>query len=292
LKPRNSAIAAVVLALALTPSCAELNKQLKDMGVNTDTDQMVDAVKTVGGATELMGYDEELALGGALALEVVSRFGGTVKDKKLQRYIATIGSAVAANSNRPDIPYFFAVLKSNEPNAFACPGGYIFITKGLLKLMKDESELAGTLAHEIAHVTEKHALKVIRRGKLLGGLTKVTMKTLNMDNDLFDGVINDMMTTIFDKGFDKGMEYEADAVGTEYLYRVGYATTGVKRIVEAYKEKVPENDSSVFKTHPSPEKRIDEMKDLLEEQKYQGTDNRPVLTARFGSFINSAVLSR
>ena len=123
-----------------------------------------------------IGYQEELAIGGAVALEAVARFGGLWENPEVEKYVATVGAAVASTSDRPDIPYYFGILNAEEPNGFACPGGYIFLSKGLLRLVQNEAQLAAVLGHEIAHVTKRHALEQIRRSKVLSGASEVTLQ--------------------------------------------------------------------------------------------------------------------
>src|SRR5690606_17130438 len=105
-------------------------------------------------ALEPIGVEEEITLGEAVALEAFSRFGGEYPNQDWTRYVNLVGQTVAEVSDRPTLPYHFAILNSQEQNAFAAPGGYIFITVGLLKSLKNEAELAGVLAHEVAHVTQ------------------------------------------------------------------------------------------------------------------------------------------
>ena len=126
-------------------------------------------------ALQPIGEEEEVTIGQAVAVEAFSRFGGEYDDASLTRYVTLIGQTIAETSDRPNLQYHFAILNSQEQNAFATPGGYIFITIGLLKALKNEAELAGVLAHEIAHVTQKHMLETIRRGALLSNVSELTL---------------------------------------------------------------------------------------------------------------------
>ena len=106
-------------------------------------------------ALQPIGEEEEIVLGEAVAVEAFSRFGGEYPNQAWNRYINLVGNTIAEVSDRPTLNYHFAILNSQEQNAFAAPGGYIFITVGLLKTLKNEAELGGVLAHEVAHVTKK-----------------------------------------------------------------------------------------------------------------------------------------
>ena len=91
-----------------------------------------------------------------------------VKDESLQKYVNQVGRWVASQSERADLPWKFGVIESTDLNAFAAPGGYVLITKGLYQKLQNEAQLAGVLGHEIAHVTKKHQLKVLQKQQLLG----------------------------------------------------------------------------------------------------------------------------
>jgi len=228
-------------------------------------------------------YEEEKAIGGSLAVEVFNRFGGAYNNIPLQRYIALVGQAVADVSDRPDIDYHFAILNSEEANAFATPGGYVFVSIGLLRLLENEAQLAGVLGHEIAHITHKHALGTIKRGKALQGLTSLTLTAMNKDMGLFDKVINEVSEILFTRGLDKNLEFEADKVGTEYAYRLGYNPAGLKDFIKIL-GKSHKGESSIFSsTHPSPRERFGKL--VEKTKKYQATALYPVLTKRYQSEV-------
>ena len=183
-------------------------------------------------AFQPIGYEEEKAIGGSLAIEVFDKFGGMHTDAQLQKYVTLVGRAVADVSDRPDIDYHFAVLNTNQPNAFATPGGYVFVSVGLLRLLENEAQLAGVLGHEIAHITQKHALKTLQRGKVLSGLSGLTMAAMDKDSGLFDNVINEVSNVLFTRGLDKELEFEADKFGTDFAYRMGYQPAGLKEFLK------------------------------------------------------------
>lgn len=232
-----------------------------------------------------IGYDEELALGGAVAIEVFQRYGGSYENPKLLKYVNLVGNSVAQFSDRPNIPYHFAVLNSEEPNAFSTPGGYVFVTVGLLKKVRNEAELAGVLGHEIAHVTEKHALKTIQRGKALQGIGEFSLSVMNKDPNLFSSVVGEITTTLFQRGLDQAMEYDADRVGTQYAARVGYNSLGLRDFLSTLKRDEGNIQSIFFQTHPPVDKRVTRLeKEVLPfmEEGYQGA----LLQNRFATWVN------
>ncbi|MDQ7010563.1 MAG: M48 family metalloprotease, partial [Mariprofundaceae bacterium] len=110
--------------------------------------------------------EQEKILGRAVAARVIERFSIEDAPEKTY-YLNLVGTAIAQRSDRPDIGYHFAILATDDVNAYACPGGFIFVTRGVLDMVQDEAELAAVLAHEIAHVTERHIIKEMQKSKIM-----------------------------------------------------------------------------------------------------------------------------
>ena len=133
----------------------------------------LDLNKVVSGSAKLaqaaigVSDDDEAKIGREVAANLAARYG-LVDDPVKVLYVNLVGRAVVKHCDRSNIPYRFGILRTAEINALAAPGGYIFITEGLLNQLKDESELAGVLAHEITHVVERHVVKAIRQSNLIG----------------------------------------------------------------------------------------------------------------------------
>ena len=225
-------------------------------------------------------YSEEKALGGAIATQVFSRFGGSYNNKSLLQYVNLVGNSVAMFSDRSNIPYHFAILNNPEPNAFAAPGGYVFITTGLLRKIKNEAELAGVLGHEIAHISQKHTLRTLQRSRSIQGISELSLSLMDKNPAMFRNIINDISTILFEHGLDQKLEYEADRVGTEFAYRVGYNPRGLNDFLKTLRKIRGKERSIFFKTHPSPSHRINK---LLTEvlPNYRGIDKYRILTSRF-----------
>ena len=230
-------------------------------------------------ALQPIGEEEEIALGQAVAVEAFSRFGGEYDNPALTRYVNLVGETVAETSDRPNLNYHFAILNSQEQNAFAAPGGYIFITIGLLRTLKNEAELAGVLAHEVAHVTQKHMLETIRRGALLSNVSELTLSALKKDPQMFSNVIDEITDKLFTKGMDKEKEFEADAFGIEFAYRAGYHPDGLQHYLKTLQSQEGHAQSRFFTTHPSTGTRITKLKRLGAEF----SDGRafPLVSERF-----------
>lgn len=133
---------------------------------NLDLNKVVDTANKIGkGAKALapIGPQEERIIGESVALQIIGKYGGLVRDEAITRRVNLIGHALAYYSPRPVLAWRFGVLDSPSVNGFSAPGGFVFITRGLYELCDDDHALAAVLAHEIAHITGRHALKIIDR---------------------------------------------------------------------------------------------------------------------------------
>jgi len=236
-------------------------------------------------ALQPIGEEAEITLGEAVAVEAFSRFGGEYRDERLTRYINLVGKTIADVSDRPNLNFHFAILNTQEQNAFAAPGGYIFVTIGLLKTLKNEAELAGVLAHEVAHITQKHMLETIRRGALLSNVSELTLSAMNKDPKMFSNVIDEITDKLFTKGMDKDKEFEADVYGVEFAYRAGYHPSGLRDYLKTLKSQEGHAQSRFFTTHPSTRTRISKIEGLLGQ--YSDGMKFPVLTKRFQSYLGA-----
>jgi predicted Zn-dependent protease len=249
--------------------------------------------KILSGATQVlssakdMDYATERTIGESLALEGLQRFGKPVSNESLQQYLNLVGNAVAANSKRPTIPYQFAVLDSNVQNAFAAPAGVIFISRALLGIIENESELAGVLAHEVGHVAGKHAIRSIRRAQFLQGVGTITAASMKGDQGKqFESMIGDLQTVLFDKGLDKNMEFEADAAAMETAYRTGYDPRGLIIVLKKLQkiEASSPKKGSWFSTHPPLDERIARLEALLKN--YPDSASMAIVKSRFAKQVN------
>lgn len=235
-------------------------------------------------ALQPIGLKEEKAIGGVLAVEAFNRFGGPYQNEHLQRYLTLIGRGLADVSNRPDMEYHFGILNSDTPNAFAAPGGYVFVSIGLLSLVQNEAQLAGVLAHEIAHISKKHALQTLERSQTLKGLSSLSMTIMDKDPGLFDKVIDEVSEVLFTRGLDKNLEFEADRYGTEFAYRMGYFPGGLKDFIRILGKNTASHSGSLFlSTHPSPRERYQQLAKQM--NRYKAAVLYPVLMKRYQSII-------
>jgi len=180
-----------------------------------------------------------------------------VRDDKLQNYVNLVGNWVALQSGRQDLTWHFGVLDTEAINAFAAPGGYIFVTKGLYRLLNNEAELAGVLGHEIAHVTQKHHLKVLKQSSLIGALGQAASRKAKGSDQVVQNLIGNG-AEIMVRGLDKNAEHEADRIGMVYAARAGYDPWGLPSVLQDMAA-LPAGDnrtSLLYKTHPHPADRL------------------------------------
>jgi predicted Zn-dependent protease len=206
---------------------------------------------------------EEIALGREIAGNLLGA-APLVKDTDLQKYVNSVGRWVASQSERPDLPWRFGVIESESINAFAAPGGYIMITKGLYRKLANEAQLAGVLGHEIGHVVMKHQLKVLQKQQLLNIGAGFLKDKYAKDNQLASKAIG-TGAEISARSLDKSAEFEADRLGLSYATRSGYEAYGLPEVLQTLGE-TNKNDDSVallFKTHPHPDERLVALSDAI-----------------------------
>lgn len=202
-----------------------------------------------------IGLEEERAYGGAIAIKVVQKYGGLVEDAAIVKYVGLVGNVVAAFSDRPTIKYYFGVLKSEGVNAVSAPGGYVFITMGALRRMKSEAELAGVLAHEVGHITARHALEIIKNLKAKSAMVSAAATT--MDNaDFFKDIVNAFLNDFLERGLPKETEFEADGVGTSLLMKAGYDAGGLRDFLAGMAHPKADHKDPFYDTHPDTSERV------------------------------------
>ncbi|MGV0035961.1 MAG: M48 family metalloprotease [Candidatus Azotimanducaceae bacterium WSBS_2022_MAG_OTU7] len=180
-----------------------------------------------------MSLENEVKLGQAEHQKIVGKFG-VYRDQELQTYINQVGQRVAVESSRPEVEYRFTILNDDMINAFALPGGFIYITRGMLAHMNSESELAAVLGHEIAHVTEKHALRRETRGKGINVLNTI-LTAVARQPALYE--LGSMFGGVLLSGYSREFELEADEVGARYMAKAGYSPTAMLNTIEILKAK-------------------------------------------------------
>ncbi|MEZ5276342.1 MAG: M48 family metalloprotease [Opitutaceae bacterium] len=230
--------------------------KLGDLGkvVEDVTRTAGDAEKVAKGATGL-SLEEEIAIGDAVSLEIVGRFGGVWRDETATRHLNLVGRSLSRYAFRQDLTWRFGILDSESINAFSAPGGRVFITRGLFEIIRSDDELAGVLAHEIAHIDRRHALKIIARGEFLSGITALVADN-NRNYLQYDEAVSAITENLLDKGYDSQSEYDADKEGRALAQVTGYAPGGLRAVIETLRELEKNKTRPVFSTHPPAADRL------------------------------------
>jgi predicted Zn-dependent protease len=254
-----------VLPLA---ACAAVMNALEEV-----TDENTAEGKLIRGANRLrksfqdLDPSEEHFIGRSVAAQILSMPAYKVSDDEaLTAYVNRIGHGLVETNDkvrRPFLDYRFAVLATDEVNAFACPGGLILVSKGLIAKAKSEDEVAAVLAHEIAHVSLRHGVAAIQQANLaqaftyLGaGAAQATMSKEDLDalTNLFDGSIDDIVQTLVTSGYSRDAEVAADALGREFLATTGYDPQALGRVLKNMEG--AGGHGGMFATHPAPQDRL------------------------------------
>ncbi len=207
--------------------------------------------------------EDEAKLGAKEHSKIQKEFGGVYDDPNLARYVSSVGELLARTSEMPDLDFTFTVLDSPIVNAFALPGGYIYVTRGLLALVDNEAELAGVLAHEIGHITARHTAE--RYGQVI--LTQGTAIGAELLLGEAAGDIAGTGGLLFVRSWSRDQEHEADLLGVRYLARVGYqpqAMAGFLTRLQAHSRLEAEtrgqsgkaDEFNLLQTHPRTADRI------------------------------------
>jgi predicted Zn-dependent protease len=188
---------------------------------------------------------QEREIGAQEHPKVMAQFGGPVADRELQGYVTRLGRALAANSELPAEQFTFTLLDTDLPNAFALPGGYVYITRGILALANNEAEVAGVLGHEIGHVTARHTAQRLDRAQAgTLGATAATIGGLILGGVLggqggaelggrLGQQLGGVAATAYVQGYSREQEFEADQLGIRYLARTGYEPMAMATFLES-----------------------------------------------------------
>jgi len=206
--------------------------------------------------------NKEQKLGKKLSEDIEKKYE-VIEDLNQNSLITEIGNKLARNSELKGMNYHFKILKVEGPNAFSIPGGYIYVTYDLFDYIQSDDELAGILAHEIAHVIHNHALKQTRDNTKF---TLLTILAVLLTGEPDVGVLGKLTTITFLNQYSREYEEEADLTATDLLIRTGYNPVGFLTFLERlYAREMfkPEVNLGIFQTHPETEDRINYVKDML-----------------------------
>jgi predicted Zn-dependent protease len=256
------------------------------------------AVNPVTGRSELsivsFSEEEEAALGAKAYAPAVQQQGGFYRDRELEEYVQGVGMRLARVSHRPNLNYRYRVLNSSVPNAFALPGGYIVINRGLLVGLENEAEMAAVLGHETAHVTAKHSLAGYQRAMasnvLVAGVVLATGGTTGVQE------ISGITASLIENGYSRDQEREADWLGIDYMVKAGYSPEGAVQLQEYFYRQLeggknPMWAEGLFRTHPFSKERLDNARARVAER-YPDTVKNPNYTLNGTIFLRKTARLR
>lgn len=251
-------LAVVAGAACMVMAAAPAHAQFGAIG---DLLDRAKSVKKVGDSLRAIGEPEEIKMGGDLAAMLLGA-APLAENSAEQHYVNRLGTWLALHSERPNLPWKFGIVATDDFNAFSTPGGYVLISQGLFDRMRSESELAGVLAHEIAHVVQKHHLKALQNG-----LRSSALSDMNGYFNGGGGLASQFTTALlesgkemFVRGLDKDDEYEADRMAVVIAARSGYSPYGLAGVLQTLAA-APEDKgfALMFKTHPLATDRMERL---------------------------------
>ena len=224
--------------------------------------------------------EREIDFGRSVSAKILGKYP-IMRNEQNVRYISQIGTGISAQLGRPELRYYFGILDTDDINAFAAPGGYIFVTKGALKIMRNEAQLAGVLAHELAHIDQKHIVRKLKLqgvdrsltsgiAQVLGGASLSAKIALERLNDL-------AFKMLMEEGLSKEDEAEADQKALEILMSTGYDLQSYLDYLLSLKPYLEQGQAKVLsKTHPTIEFRYNNLREFIIKnnlEKFQGKKN-------------------
>jgi predicted Zn-dependent protease len=260
------------------------------------------AVNPVSGKQDLvlLSESDEIALGRKTNQEVLQQYN-VYDNQALQTYVQNVGAKVALNSHRNNLIYRFTVLDSKEVNAFALPGGYIYITRGLMAYLKSEAELAAVLGHEVGHVTARHSVQQYSANQLTNfgiALGSIFIPGMNQASSQLAQLFGAALL----RGYGREHELEADRLGAEYLARTGYNPQAMLDVIkvlknqEVFEKELAEAEGrepriyhGVFSTHPDSDTRLQEVIGTAETLSETTTSAKYVGYEEYMSFMDKLI---
>lgn len=277
--------------LLVAPLSAPLSAQIIDFGLSDDEKKALEigikAGQTAYSLAKAMDHltpEDQYYLGRAVAAQILVLYP-PYEDPEANRYVNLVGRSLALASDRPEVydGYRFAILDSEEINAFACPGAIVFVTRGMLRLTESEDELAAVLAHEIGHIQSQHGREVIEEKRWkkfwavagMGAVAGLGGKVARKLAVSLGFLAENLFVAIHTKGYGKKLEKEADPQAVEILQRTGYDPHALVRVLEKLVERREEDGKKGFlRSHPKPKNRLDDL------GKLRKAEPRPIPEAR------------
>jgi beta-barrel assembly-enhancing protease len=276
-----TAIAFLLAGLAGWSGCAAMEQVsqvgtsvAKSQGIVTEAQakSITRSTTAISKSLEDFTPEQEYYIGRSVGAVIVNRYK-PYPNAQANSYLNLLGQTLAQASDRPETfgGYYFLILDSDEINAFAAPGGLIFVSRGMLRCCRSEDAVAAVLAHEIAHIQLRHGIQSIEKGRRTQALTTLAAegaKTFGKKElaDLtrtFEGSINDITSTLINNGYSRSFEKEADASAVRTLSSTGYNPNALVAMLREMEKRLKPGGLDFAKTHPSPGSRIADIESLV-----------------------------
>ncbi|SNZ13244.1 beta-barrel assembly-enhancing protease [Hydrogenobacter hydrogenophilus] len=232
---------------------------------------VMSCAKAIDFGSLILPEEEELRIGKSYIPYAIEESDGLYPDKRVQEYVKSVGMSIAKHTPRR-LPYEFFVVNSDTVNAFALPGGPVFITRGLLLKLNNESELAGVLGHELGHINARHHAKFLEKMyaiNLLYNISSVLLADKPYAQALLQfGQVGGQLLAL---KFSRDQERQADELGVVYVLKAGYDPRGLLGVFETFKNMERTNVPEWLQTHPLPQSRIEDVQREIENIKPSGS---------------------
>jgi len=277
----------IIILSGMTFSCQGISNLMQKEGTkkvlgNNLSYAIGASADAISSANEDISPEQEYYIGRAVAAKLLSTYKLYTKKPALTTYLNNICAAITVNSPRPDIynGYHVAILDSNEINAFATPGGHIYVTYALVNSAKTEEALAGVIAHEVAHIQLQHGIKAIKNSRktqawlvtgtaVAGTAGGTDVKQLT---EALNETFSELVQTLVNNGYSQDAEFEADNTALSLLAGAGYNPSGLTDMLMAIGS-LQSSDSGFGKTHPSPAQRIANVQKSIGKYKVANTSD-------------------
>jgi len=277
-RERMALVPAAFMAVLFLASCGAVQQGadiLAGTGQISESDRqsIAKTSQAVSATFSQITEEQEYYIGRSVAALILAQYPA-YDNAALNTYLNTLGQAIVYSSDRPEIyaGYHFLVLDTEEVNALSAPGGFIFISKGLIRRCKNEEMLASILAHEVGHVCSKHGLQAIKKSRLVDAFRVIGTEAarrygseeLAQLTTAFEGALGDVVETLVVRGYDRKYEHEADDLAVKFDVAVGYAPKGLTDFLQTMiGDSTTASGKGWFKTHPSAEQRMDKVKSRI-----------------------------
>jgi predicted Zn-dependent protease len=271
-------LALSVSLLVLVVSCVELD--------------VIEVVTATAEATRPLTEEEEYYLGRSVAARILATYP-LLEDERATEYVNLVGQTVALHSDKPVTygGYHFAVLDTDEINAFACPGGIIFITRGVFNFVENEDELAAVIAHEVAHIVNRDGVKAIQSSRMTNlavvmgteAVASTSSAEFGQLLSIFEGSIQDVFSQVVVNGYSQATEAKADVSSLSYLERAGYDPHALETMLTRIIAEGQGSERGVMKTHPATTDRLDNVATKMPS--YRPDDDSVVLRSQRFAYV-------